>query len=84
MAIRSRRNSFFYKISVLTILMVLMLIEIKAQDRPNVIFILTDQWRSTAFGYAGNKQVKTPNLDQFSRESVNFKNCVSVMPICTP
>ena len=55
-----------------------------AQDRPNVIFILTDQWRSTALGYAGNKQVKTPNLDRFSRESVNFKNCVSVLPICTP
>ena len=55
-----------------------------AQNKPNVIFILTDQWRSTALGYAGNKQVKTPNLDKFSKESVNFKNCVSVLPICTP
>jgi arylsulfatase A-like enzyme len=64
-------SQFFYASSV-------------AQRTPNVIFILTDQWRSTAFGYAGNRQVKTPHLDQFSKESVNFKNCVSVLPICTP
>ena len=57
---------------------------LQAQNRPNVIFILTDQWRSTAFGFAGDTQVKTPYIDQFSKESVVFKNCVSVMPICTP
>jgi phosphoglycerol transferase MdoB-like AlkP superfamily enzyme len=57
---------------------------IVAQKRPNIIFILTDQWRSSAFGYAGNTQVKTPNIDKFASESVNFQNCVSVDPVCTP
>jgi len=73
------------RLSYLFILVLsLQCLSVIAQDRPNVIFILTDQWRSTALGYAGNKQVKTPNLDKFSKESVNFKNCVSVLPICTP
>lgn len=53
-------------------------------ERPNVIFILTDQWRSTAFGYAGDPNVKTPNIDRFSEEAVIFRNCVSVCPVCTP
>jgi arylsulfatase A-like enzyme len=57
---------------------------ISAQKKPNVIFILTDQWRSTAFGYAGNNQVKTPSLDKFSKEAVNFNNCISVCAKCTP
>jgi arylsulfatase A-like enzyme len=53
-------------------------------EQPNVIFILTDQWRSTAFGYAGNSQVKTPNIDRFAEEAVIFTNAVSVCPVCTP
>ena len=52
--------------------------------KPNVIYILTDQWRSSSLGYTGNNVVKTPFVDQFSKESVNFKNAVSVLPVCTP
>ena len=51
---------------------------------PNVIFILTDQWRASAFGYSGNNIVQTPHLDKFSQSAVNFKNAVSVLPVCTP
>ncbi|MDX1285393.1 MAG: sulfatase [Draconibacterium sp.] len=54
------------------------------QQQPNVIFILTDQWRASALGYAGDKQVQTPYLDKFAEEAVNFKNAVSVTPVCTP
>ncbi len=52
--------------------------------KPNIVYILTDQWRSSALGYAGNPDVKTPNLDAFAKESVNFTNAVSVTPVCTP
>jgi arylsulfatase A-like enzyme len=52
--------------------------------KPNIVFILTDQWRSSSLGYAGNKDVKTPNLDAFAKESINFTNAVSVTPVCTP
>ncbi|MFC3809033.1 sulfatase family protein [Lacihabitans lacunae] len=56
----------------------------QADKKPNVVYILTDQWRSSALGYAGDPNVKTPNLDKFSKESVNFTNAVSVTPVCTP
>ncbi|PQJ30711.1 hypothetical protein BST92_01630 [Nonlabens arenilitoris] len=52
--------------------------------KPNIIYILTDQWRGTALGYAGNPDVKTPHLDALAKESVNFTNAVSVTPVCTP
>lgn len=52
--------------------------------KPNVIYILTDQWRTQSLGYAGNPDIKTPNLDAFAKESVNFINAVSVTPVCTP
>jgi hypothetical protein len=52
--------------------------------RPNIVFLLTDQWRASATGYAGDPNVKTPHLDALAAESLDFRNAVSVCPICTP
>ncbi|MFO7616757.1 MAG: sulfatase, partial [Bacteroidales bacterium] len=54
------------------------------ENHPNVVFILTDQWRSSGFGFAGDSNVKTPNLDKFASEAARFNNAVSVCPVCTP
>ncbi|WP_209331644.1 sulfatase family protein [Lunatimonas salinarum] len=51
---------------------------------PNIIYILADQWRASALGYSGDPNVRTPHLDQLARESFNFRNAVSVIPVCTP
>jgi arylsulfatase A-like enzyme len=52
--------------------------------RPNVVFLLADQWRAQATGYAGDPNVKTPQLDRLERESVNFTHAVSSNPVCSP
>lgn len=57
----------------------------RASDRrPNIVFIVADQWRAQAFGFAGDPNVKTPNFDRFERECVNFTQAVSGQPVCTP
>jgi arylsulfatase A-like enzyme len=55
-----------------------------AMSRPNVVYVFADQWRGCATGYAGDPDVKTPNLDSLAAVSVNFVNAVSVCPVCTP
>jgi len=55
-----------------------------AMRKPNIVFVLTDQWRAQATGYAGDPNVKTPNLDALASRSINFENAVSVCPVCTP
>lgn len=52
--------------------------------KPNVVYVFADQWRAQAVGYAGDPNVKTPNIDKLSKESVNFSNTISGCPICTP
>ncbi len=52
--------------------------------RPNVVFVLADQWRASAFGHAGDPNVKTPHLDALAAQSTRFTNAVSVCPVCTP
>ena len=54
--------------------------------KPNIIYVLTDQWRAQATGYNGDPNLigKTPNLDKIAGEGINFKNAVSTMAVCTP
>lgn len=54
------------------------------KDSPNVLIILTDQWRAQTTGYAGDPNIDTPNLDSLATKNVNFKNAVSGMPVCSP
>lgn len=52
--------------------------------KPNIVYVLTDQWRAQATGYGGDPNVKTPNLDALAARSINFETAVSVCPVCTP
>lgn len=54
------------------------------RPKPNVVVIIVDQWRAQATGYSGDKNAITPNLDRLAASSVNIKNAVSGMPVCTP
>ncbi|MDO5971329.1 sulfatase [Flavivirga aquimarina] len=57
--------------------------EIKEKERPNIIFILTDDQRWDALGYAGNTIIKTPNMDELASTGLYFKNAFVTTPICT-
>jgi arylsulfatase A-like enzyme len=54
------------------------------KTRPNVLYILTDQWRAKATGYNGDPNAITPNIDRLAAESINFANAVATSPVCTP
>ena len=56
----------------------------KTSSRPNILFVLPDQWRAQAFGFTGDPNVKTPHLDALASESVHFVNAVAGMPVCCP
>ncbi|MEY3855250.1 MAG: Arylsulfatase, partial [Bacteroidota bacterium] len=50
--------------------------------KPNIIFILTDDQRAEAMGFAGNKIIQTPEMDRLAREGIYFKNAFVTTPIC--
>lgn len=52
--------------------------------RPNVLFILTDDQRWDAIGLAGNKHLKTPNMDRLGKEGVYFPNTFCTTSLCSP
>jgi arylsulfatase A-like enzyme len=51
--------------------------------RPNIVIIISDDQGWGDFGFAGNKILKTPNLDKLYNESVCFTN-YHVSSVCAP
>lgn len=56
----------------------------KATVTPNILVIITDEWRAQAVGYAGDENARTPCIDALAVESVNYAQAVSGQPICCP
>ena len=55
-----------------------------AQPRPNVLFILADQWRFSAFTHARDPNVRTPNFDRLAGQGIYFARTYAANPVCTP
>jgi arylsulfatase A-like enzyme len=52
--------------------------------KPNIIIILTDDQGYGDVGFNGNKQLKTPNLDQLAKNGVIFTNGYASYAVCGP
>jgi arylsulfatase A-like enzyme len=51
-------------------------------DRPNILFVLTDDQRFDAMGCAGNPIIQTPNVDRLAGGGVRFEQAFVTTPIC--
>jgi len=72
--------------SALTALLLAPLAALHAADapsqRPNIIFLLSDDQTIGAVGCYGNKDVITPHLDKLAGEGVRFLNHYNTSSIC--
>lgn len=55
-----------------------------APNRPNMLFICSDQHTASALGSNGHPTVKTPHLDRLAAAGVSFRNAYSGNPVCAP
>jgi arylsulfatase A-like enzyme len=53
-------------------------------ERPNILWICTDQQRHDTIHALGNDAIRTPNLDRLASEGVAFSRAYCQCPICTP
>jgi arylsulfatase A-like enzyme len=51
---------------------------------PNLLFVMADQWRYSAFGHASTQPVATPQLDRFAATSVRCSRAYAANPVCSP
>ena len=55
-----------------------------ADERPNFVFILTDDQRYDAMSCAGHPWAHTPNMDRIAKEGVRFRNAFVTTSLCAP
>lgn len=53
------------------------------RNRPNFLFIITDDQSAAHTGKAGYAAVNTPNFDRLANEGVYFENAYAAAPTCT-
>jgi arylsulfatase A-like enzyme len=57
---------------------------LQGQRRPNVLFILCDQWRRQTMPGFGDKDLIAPHLARLTGEGVEFTRAYVSNPVCTP
>lgn len=58
-----------------------------AQDKPNILYIMSDDHTSQAFGVYGSRLASlnpTPTIDRLAHEGMLFENAFCTNSICTP
>ncbi|MDF7808375.1 sulfatase-like hydrolase/transferase [Pontiellaceae bacterium B12219] len=53
-------------------------------DRPNIIFLMTDDQRWDNMGCYGRPEFKTPNIDALAEQGVVFDQAFNTVAICMP
>ncbi|MCY4484968.1 MAG: sulfatase-like hydrolase/transferase [Spirochaetaceae bacterium] len=51
---------------------------------PDIVWVMCDQLRWDAVGYAGNGVVRTPNIDRLAARGAWFESAYCASPLCSP
>jgi len=54
------------------------------QDRPNILYIFTDEQFADVMSCAGNADVKTPAMDRLAANGARFSQTYCTSPLCCP
>jgi arylsulfatase A-like enzyme len=57
---------------------------VRGADRPNILFVFTDDHAYQAISAYGSRINQTPNIDRIAREGMRFDNCYVTNSICGP
>lgn len=55
-----------------------------ANQRPNILFIISDDLTATAVSSYENKACHTPNIDKLASEGMRYTHAYSQFPVCGP
>lgn len=72
------------KILLFLLLMVSFHLEAHSKSKPNIIYLILDEWGYFEWSGIGHKKILTPNIDRFSTESMRFTQCLAGASVCAP
>ncbi len=69
---------------LITFLFCFLSVILYAEDKPNVVFILSDDQSWSDYGFMGHPHIKTPNLDRLAAEGLVYERGYTTAAICRP
>lgn len=72
------------RIHLLTLVWLLCPLAVSAEDKPNIIIILTDDQGYQDIGCFGSPDIKTPHLDKMATEGMRFTDFYVASAVCSP
>lgn len=78
------RNAKLKKYIVFVLGCLALSIQAQTTQKPNLLFIITDQQRYDAMSISGNTVLKTPNMDRLATRGARFKNAYTPCAVCGP
>ena len=70
------------KISVLLVL--LSCVSLTAAEKPNILFIISDDLSAESLSCYGNQQCQTPHIDSLAKRGMKFTRAYCQYPVCGP
>ena len=71
-------------LSVWILFFIFQTIHTSAKSKPNIIYLMLDEWGYFESGHMGSTDLITPNIDQFASEGMRFTNAYAGAPVCGP
>lgn len=53
-------------------------------QKPNILFIITDNQPASTLGCYGSKEIKTPSIDNLANQGILFQNAFATNGMCSP
>jgi arylsulfatase A-like enzyme len=74
----------FFLVRAVSFLLVMLAASIAAAEKPNIIFVLSDDAGYGDFGFHNSSEMRTPNLDRFAKQSMRFEQAYVTAAVCGP
>lgn len=79
-------NMFRFAAVILWLSLGTLLVDVRGANsaKPNIVFVLVDDFGYADSGPYGAKDIRTPNMDRLARDGVKFTDFYSNGPVCSP
>jgi arylsulfatase A-like enzyme len=81
---RLRKGSTIFLVSLAGSALLADNLHAQVPDKPNIVFILTDDLGWKDLGCYGNPHIETPVLDSLAKSGVLFNQSYAACPVCSP
>jgi len=73
-----------FRICLVSLLLITSASSSTAEDRPNILWLTSEDNNVNWVGCYGNPHAETPHIDQLAREGFQYMNCYADTPVCAP